>query len=255
MIQATLFQLDNYGPWTTTPAPRREMDLQTLQSRLYADVASAVGRHDGYAFYTRGDNIVAFTGGMDREDHRALQRTVRNRYPVTLSAGIGGSETPQAAVADATERLQAAGSAQDADRTEVLRGDPVDAGGEFHVAHYDVVDATGRYTDSRDAFGTYLTVSRVYAAVAEKLYREDDALAFFVGGDNVIAVCPALSRSTYRDHVDAVAEETGVELRVGVGAGTRAVEAGSTAKEALELAREDDVSVVSGTDEAVEART
>ena len=36
--QLTLIQIDNYGPWTVTPEPRREVDLQTLQSRLYADV-------------------------------------------------------------------------------------------------------------------------------------------------------------------------------------------------------------------------
>ncbi|WP_276274116.1 GTP cyclohydrolase IIa [Haloarcula litorea] len=31
MIQATLSRLDNYGPWTATPAPRPEMALRTLQ--------------------------------------------------------------------------------------------------------------------------------------------------------------------------------------------------------------------------------
>ena len=30
MIQMTLIQIDNYGPWTVTPRPRNESDLQIL---------------------------------------------------------------------------------------------------------------------------------------------------------------------------------------------------------------------------------
>ncbi len=38
MIQMTLIQIDNYGPWTVTPTPRAEADLQILQAELYADL-------------------------------------------------------------------------------------------------------------------------------------------------------------------------------------------------------------------------
>ena len=38
MIQMTLIQIDNYGPWTVTPNPRTESDLQILQSTLYAEL-------------------------------------------------------------------------------------------------------------------------------------------------------------------------------------------------------------------------
>lgn len=38
MIQMTLIQIDNYGPWTVTPNPRNESDLQILQAELFADV-------------------------------------------------------------------------------------------------------------------------------------------------------------------------------------------------------------------------
>ena len=37
MIQMTLIQIDNYGPWTVTPRPRTESDLQILQAELFAD--------------------------------------------------------------------------------------------------------------------------------------------------------------------------------------------------------------------------
>jgi GTP cyclohydrolase IIa len=250
VIQASLLQLDDYGPWTTTPHPRREMDLQTLQSRLYADVAAFVGSRDGYAFYTRGDNLLAFTNGLDRTAHERLQTSVRNRYPVTLSVGLGTGATPRAAVEAATEPLQAAGSAQDGDRTEVLAGETLAAPDPFDVAHFDVVDATGAYTDSEAAYGAYLDISSGFDALARRLYRGHDALTFFVGGDNAIAVCPPLDGSTYDDAIEHVRSAADVDLRVGVGRARTATAAGMDAKHALERGRDRRLTTVLATDGA-----
>ncbi|MEZ3144314.1 GTP cyclohydrolase III [Halobaculum sp. MBLA0143] len=245
LTQATQFQIDNYGPWTVTPEPRREMDLQTLQSRLYADVAQFVGGRDGYAFYARGDNVVAVTNGIDRAAHRTLQESIANRYPVTVSVGVGVAEQPADALAAASERIQAAGSAQSPDRTEVLDG-------EFHtepgpddvqVAHFDVDDATEKYTDRISEFDTFVEVETGYASLMRHLRTEHGALAFFVGGDNVIAACPDLSADDYRAAVDTVGEEAGVELKVGVGTGRTAHDAGMDAKHALEDCRHDGTTV------------
>ncbi|WP_435348750.1 GTP cyclohydrolase IIa [Haloarchaeobius sp. HRN-SO-5] len=243
MMQATLFQLDDYGPWTTTPAPRAEMDLQTLQSRVYADVASFVGSRDGYAFYARGDNLLAFTSGIDRGAHETLQSTIRNRYPVTLSAGIGTGSTPRSAVEDATDRLQAAGSAQDSTRTEACRGTALAAADPFHVAHFDVVDATATYTDETGAYDSFLAMTSTFEAVSRTLY-EHHGLAFFVGGDNVLALCPLLAESTYDGVIDEARARAGVDLRVGVGQGVTPATAGMDAKRALEVGRESDRATV-----------
>jgi GTP cyclohydrolase IIa len=71
-----------------------------------------------------------------------------------------------------------------------------------------------------------------------KYMREaHDSLSFFVGGDNVIAVCPELGRAEYRDAIDHVSEAVDVELKVGVGRGRTAAEAGMDAKHALETCR------------------
>ena len=43
VVQLSLVQIDEYGPWTVTPEPRRETDLQSLQATLYADFADFVG--------------------------------------------------------------------------------------------------------------------------------------------------------------------------------------------------------------------
>ncbi|MFB6218756.1 MAG: GTP cyclohydrolase IIa, partial [Halobacteriaceae archaeon] len=229
-------QIDNYGPWTVTPEPRREADLQSLQARLYADLSARIGDRGGYVFPARFDNMVAVTNGLDRRDAERLQRAVRAQYPVTLSVSAATGRTPAGALAAATDALQAAGGAQDADRTEVLSW-PDDGGGELQLAHFDVVDATGKYTDSEDAFTSFLRIQRAGLALAEQLH-DRGALAFFVGGDNFIAVCPDTGREGYERTVEHVREAAAVDLRVGVGRGPTAAEAGMAAKYALEECRE-----------------
>ena len=245
--QLTLVQIDNYGPWTVTPEPRREMDLQTLQSRLFADIAQFIGGRGGYVFYTRFDNMIAVTNGIDREAHATLQESVGNRYPVTISLGVDVAETPAAALDGATERLQAAGSAQDEDRTEVLAGrflDGTEASTDpIYIAHFDVNDATGKYTDQLNEFDSFIHIERSYASLMEYMRKAHGGLSFFVGGDNIIAVCPELSAAEYQDALDHVEADVGVDLKVGVGRGQTAHEAGITAKHALEDCRYDGTTV------------
>jgi GTP cyclohydrolase IIa len=237
--QLTLIQIDNYGPWTVTPEPRREMDLQTLQSRLFADIAQYVGQRGGYAFFTRFDNMVAVTNGLDADDHRLLQESTGNRYPVTLSLGIGVDANPAVALEEATAGLQSAGSAQDGDRREVLAGTPVGtpADRDVSIAHFDVNDATGKYTDQLNEFDSFIHIEQGYATLMRYLREEHGALSFFVGGDNIIAVTPEMRAGDYHGAIDHVEEAVGVDLKVGVGRGEHAHDAGMAAKHALEECR------------------
>ncbi|MFB6102875.1 MAG: GTP cyclohydrolase III [Haloplanus sp.] len=237
--QLTLVQIDNYGPWTVTPEPRREMDLQTLQSRLFADLAQFVGHRGGYAFFTRFDNMVAVTNGLDAADHRLLQESTGNRYPVTVSLGIGVDPNPAVALERATEQLQRAGSAQDQERREVLAGTPVAEAseGDVSIAHFDVNDATEKYTDRLNEFDSFIQIEQGYATLMRYLREAHGGLSFFVGGDNIIAVTPDLDAGAYRDAIDHVEDAVGVNLKVGVGRGEHAHAAGMTAKHALEECR------------------
>jgi len=231
-------QLDDYGPWTTTPAPRRETDLQALQARLFADVADFFGERDGYAFAGRYDNMVGVATRIAPGDFERLQERVRNRYPVTLSVGVGTAATPAAALDAAGAVLREAGSAQASDRREVLdhRTDGVPPG-PVTVAHFDVVDATGEYTDSVSPARADIDIRRGVLELADHLRTEYDAVTQFVGGDNAIAVCPRLDRAAVDAVMDHVREATGVDLQVGVGHGPTAHAAGDDAKHALEDCR------------------
>ncbi|WP_410764908.1 GTP cyclohydrolase III [Haloferax sp. DFSO60] len=239
--QLTLVQIDNYGPWTVTPDPRREMDLQTLQSRLFADLAQFVGSRDGYVFFTRFDNMVAVTNGLDHHDHELLQESIANRYPVTISLGIGADRNPAVALERATDVVQRAGSAQDGDRREVLAGDSIAEAdrtdSDVQIAHFDVNDATGKYTDRLNEFDTFIHIEQGYASLMRHLREEHGALSFFVGGDNIISVTPDLTEAQYQAAIEHVEAEADVELKVGVGTASNAHEAGFAAKHALEDCR------------------
>jgi len=243
--QVTLIQIDNYGPWTVTPEPRREVDLQTLQSRLYADLSQLVGNRDGYVFFSRFDNMIAVTNGLEDDDHALIQESVGSRYPVTVSLSVAVDASPVEALGRATERLQDAGSAQDKCREAVLRGRTLDehADGDVQIAHFDVNDATGKYTDRLNEFDTFIRIEQGYAELMRYLRMAHDALAFFVGGDNVIAVCPAMDPDAYDDAVTHVNESVDVALKVGVGRGPTAAAAGMDAKHALERCRHEGVDV------------
>ena len=248
--QVTLVQIDNYGPWTVTPEPRREVDLQTLQSRLYADLSQLFGNRDGYVFFARFDNMVAVTNGIGMDDHALIQESVANRYPVTVSLSIAADETPAGAIEAASAQLQASGSAQDGDRQEILRGETIRderrTKEDVQIAHFDVNDATGKYTDRLNEFDTFIHIEQGYAEVMRYMREAHDSLSFFVGGDNIISVCPGLGRRAYRDAIAHVSEAVDVELKVGVGRAQNAQAAGMDAKHALETCRHDGQDVIIG---------
>ena len=245
--QVTLIQIDNYGPWTVTPEPRREVDLQTLQSRLYADLSQLFGNREGYVFFTRFDNMVAVTNGLDRDAHALIQESVGNRYPVTVSLSVAVDPSPSEALGVATDLLQDAGSAQDHARTEVLRGDPLPDAERTHedvqIAHFDVNDATSKYTDRLNAFDSFINIEQGYAELMRYMRKAHDSLSFFVGGDNIIAVCPGVDRAGYLDAIEHVNGTVGVDLKVGVGRAATAQDAGMAAKHALEACREENTDV------------
>jgi GTP cyclohydrolase IIa len=246
-IQVTLIQIDNYGPWTVTPEPRREVDLQTLQSRLYADLSQLFGNREGYVFFTRFDNMVAVTNGLDKDAHALIQESVGNRYPVTISLSIATDPSPALALGTATDQLQDAGSAQDRGRTEILRGDPIAEAeredDDVQIAHFDVNDATGKYTDRLNEFDSFINIEQGYAELMQYMRKAHDSLSFFVGGDNIIAVCEAVDESGYLDAIEHVREAVDVDLKVGIGTDRTAQAAGMAAKHALETCREENVDV------------
>lgn len=217
MIQITLIQIDNYGPWTVTPGPRAEPDLQTLQSRLYGDLEREFGVHGGIVFFNRFDNLIAVSNGMDYDDHKLIQDSIRNRYPITISMGVGTAPTAYEAQKIATEMIQKGGGAQSASRSEVLNIDSLaDDDGFVQIAHIDIDDVTGLLTDVETAFDTSIKVYEVLNALMVEL-SSIGGLCFFIGGDNYMAPSNNITDDTLRDALACVDDKTGVKLKAGIG--------------------------------------
>lgn len=246
-VQMTVIQIDNYGPWTVTPNPRPEMRLQVLQSNIYSDIAQFIGEKGGYVFFTRADNMIAVTNGVDLNDHRRLQDRIDDRYPVSISLCVAVDSTPLTALMEANALLRDGGSAQDESRSELLRGVVLESdertAQDVQIAHFDVNSATEKYTDRLCEFDTFVYMQRVYLSLASQLRDAHGALTFFVGGDNFIAVGSDLHRRAYERTLDDVYGETGVDLKVGVGRDRSARNAGLAAKHALEVCREESRSI------------
>ena len=238
MIQMTLIQIDNYGPWTVTPAPRAEADLQILQSELYADLQRQFAAKGGLVFFTRFDNMLAITNNVDVDDHRRIQKSIGNRYPITVSMGIGAAETPYEAQRDATAALQNYGGAQSEERTEVLAIDGlVNKEDSFvQIAHIDINGITDSLTDIIPAYDTSFIVNRVQHFLMKKLI-EKGSLLFFIGGDNFMSPCNGLSPEGLLKIVEEIEDETNIALKAGIGKAPTAEKAANLADLALEEIR------------------
>ena len=239
MIQMTLIQIDNYGPWTVTPRPRTESDLQILQAELFADLQRQIAAKKGLVFFTRFDNLLAVTNGLNEEDHMRIQRSIRNRYPITISMGVGAAETAHEAQKLATIALQKEGGAQSSGRKEILAinnliEDPKDS--FVQAAHIDINSVTETLTDIESAFDTSFMVNKAQHYLMTKL-REKGALLFFIGGDNFMSPCNGLSEDDLTQILKEIDEEIGIGLKAGIGRADNMEDAAYMADIGLEIIR------------------
>ena len=239
MIQMTLIQIDNYGPWTVTPKPRTESDLQILQAELFADVQRQIAAKKGLVFFTRFDNLLAVTNGLNEEDHMRIQRSIRNRYPITISMGVGAAETAHEAQRLATIALQKEGGAQSSGRKEILAINNLIENPEdsfVQAAHIDINSVTETLTDIESAFDTSFMVNKAQHYLMTKL-REKGALLFFIGGDNFMSPCNGLSEDDLTQILKEIDEEIGIGLKAGIGRADNMEDAAYMADIGLEIIR------------------
>ncbi len=232
-IQLTLVQIDNYGPWTVTPHPRPEAELQTLQAELFAELERQFASRGGLVFSTRFDNLIAITNGISLEEHRTIQETINGKFPVSVSMGVGAALTPYEAQVQATLALQRAGSSRSPERRAVLVGACVNSPDEdwVQIAHVDL-NHSALITDSEPIYDTHLLLQRIYLSLMSALLRRN-ALVFYMGGDNFMIASNGLDADELAAVFAEVKRELGVELKAGVGAASSAEAAARLASQAL----------------------
>lgn len=218
MIQITLIQIDNYGPWTVTPGPRAEPDLQTLQSRLYGDIEREFGARGGIVFFNRFDNLIAVSNGIDETEHKKIQESIRNRYPITISMGVAARPTALEAQKVATKMMQKGGGAQSDKRCEVLNVDSLvsDEDSKVQISHIDINNITNTLTDVESAYDTSIVVYDVLVELMKEM-KKLGGLCFFIGGDNYMAPSNGITKNELRAALKNVDEKLDVTLKAGVG--------------------------------------
>jgi len=238
-IQMTLIQIDNYGPWTLSLGSGREPELQILQSELYADIQRLFSSKGGFVFYGRFDNMLAITNGINVDDHKEIQERVCQRFPVTISLGIGVGEYPTEAQENATRALQTQGSSQLEERRKVLavKGQLATVDDGFvQIAHVDVNDSTAKITDNIPVYDAFMTMLKVHEILTRE-FREKKALVFFAGGDNFLVVSNGLREAEYEEVLETASRQVDLELKAGVGIGRSAIEALELASQSLDRVR------------------
>lgn len=228
-IQITLIQLDNYGPWTDTLGGDREHRLQILQASLYSSLQESFAERNGLVFFNRFDEMLAITNGITQREHENIKSTMQERFPVTMSMAIGVGKNPFQAQVNASQLLQQRGGAQNPARRGVIVCERTLSTDNAHVQvmHFDVDGITQTLTDHVSAYDTSLYVMELYGELM-KLFRERDALIFFVGGDNFMGVANGLDVIEIESVLQQYRDRN-VKLKCGIGVAR-------TARKAAELA-------------------
>lgn len=241
MIQTTIIQLDNYGPWTVAPKPRLESSILSFQSEAYAFLANSFAMYDALTLDFRHDNFFVPSNGLNVEQHRKIQTAFNDRYAVSISMAISRSNDPYLAQVQATKLLHQTGSAQNPNRLEKLVFDFPESSveeGLLQIAHFDLNDITTTHTDSQSAYDVHQYILHSQDALTQKLLylNGNKTMLFFIGGDNFVSVLNHKSRNFFMDVIQDLARE-GYDFKVGIGTDYRSLLAMDKANRSLEKIR------------------
>jgi GTP cyclohydrolase IIa len=236
-VQITLIQLDNYGPWTGKLGTDREHRLQILQADLYSAIERRFAEREGLVFFNRFDEMLAVSNGITETQHQEIQHEVQDEFPVTVSMGIGVAENPFQAQLRASRLLQEKGSAQSPERTSIIACErTIDPAQSYvQIAHFDVDAITKTHTDRASAYETSMHLMTLYSELMQ-MFRERDALLFFVGGDNFIGVANGVKLEQIESTL-ATYRSRQVNLKCGIGIAHTARKAAELATTNLDLIR------------------
>ncbi|MEM0359315.1 MAG: GTP cyclohydrolase IIa [Candidatus Hadarchaeales archaeon] len=238
MLQLTLIQLDNYGPWTVTPKPHPEAELQVLQAEIFSSLEREFKKRKGLVFQARQDNLLAISNGISLQEHRKIVERINRKFPVTVSMGVGVAETPYDAQCRASKFLQGLGSSRSGERKGKVAGETLESPekGVVQIAHLDLNHST-RLTDTEPIYDTHLLIQRTHLALMELLLPKK-CLVFYTGGDNFMAPSNGLALEDLSLIFSKVKRKLGVGLKAGVGRARTAERAALLASEGLHEIRQ-----------------
>lgn len=231
--QVCVVRIAGYGPWTLELGSDREHRLQALQASLYGALQGAFSSRGGLVFQNRADELIALTAGMDGPAHEAAMAEAAPQFPeIDLRAAVGRADGPLAANESAHAALLA-----DAGGARVAGADAASAGGGATVLHLDVDGLSARRRDS----SPYAITAAIYSLYADmaRFYMARGGMAFFMGGDNFMAVPDGGDADVRRDAAELVglSRRAGLGLNCGIGRGETARAAAAAATRSLDEIR------------------
>lgn len=190
MIQITVIQLDNFGPYTESLGTDREHQVQILLARAFTLLQDLFSKKQGLVFQASRDNMIAVTNGITVEEHQKIIDQFEREFPFTCSMGIGTGETPVQAQINASRALQKMGSARSTRRKVLASNGALSSrNGTIRIAHIDINDFTIQVTDQNPFYDNYYFINQSYLTLMES-FKRIGALCFFNGGDNFVTICP-----------------------------------------------------------------
>ncbi len=240
MIQITIIQIDNFGPFTEEMGNNREHKIQILLSQIFIFLQKCFNVHGGLVFSSSRDNLIAVSNGISIKQHRHIIDDLENIFPITVSMGIGVGVTPLEAQIEASSVLSAKGSAQ-SQRKKVLayNGHRLPVKDDIKVAHVDINFYTKVAIDVNCFYSNYINLNKCYLTLMENFQRIG-GLCFFNGGDNFICLCPNSMQSSEIEQIIKIFElkHNPLKLKAGVGVGENILGAISKANICLKEIRE-----------------
>ncbi len=201
MIQITLIQIDNFGPYTEEMGDNREHKIQILLSEVFISLQKKFNKYGNLVFLASRDNLLAVSNGISIEDHQLIANELEKEFPITVSMGIGVGETPLEAQIEASRVLIAKGSAQSSRKKVIAyNGHKLPIQNDVMVAHVDINYYTKTTTDINPFYSNFLNLNKGYATLMEN-FQKIGALCFFSGGDNFITICPESMKSSDLENV------------------------------------------------------
>ncbi len=215
-------ELYGYKEWTESLGYDREWVIQGVQHEIAMRINKASAELGAFLLPLRYDFFALLVDGLGASQLQFIFNEIKRVAPVPVRGCVGYGESLVEAQREASTCL-----------SEVSPGEiraPRYKDEEIVSAHFDVDGFTGM-TRSTSFYEAFLSVTRLYSSLSEKVY-ELGGISQYLGGDNIIAFFGSKGIERVVELVQRMDN-----VKVGIGVGRNARLSMMNATEALERIR------------------
>ena len=233
-MQITIIKLVNYKKWTETLGYDREHIIQEIQGKLHGIVAKEFARYGAFAHPLRYDYMIAFTNGLNINEHKEILNELRKISPVPIVMSIAVSET----VIKAEQIASKICNCENKGNEIITHGEIPDLS-KLCIIHADLENSTKLF-QNHSTYETYLYVMSILQEFTE-IVRSMYGLSLYIGGDNMLGI----TTPEYLDLNLLRKFSKKYRIRIGIGIDVKAREAIKKATYTLDKLRKENSITVS----------